>query len=157
MPEINYDQLEESLRRAHKKSLGRFIMFLAFVLILWIGTYFATKGQFSFFTKKIAVTDTLVVDQSAALQSKDSTIAQLLFLDSVLTDSIRRISAKISRPLIAPPPDKTVDQTSILQKQIANRRVEQRKRDSLLEIKIDMYNRDYPNQLNQMAIPPKKR
>ena len=153
MSELNYEQLEQSLRRAHKRSLGRFLIFLGFVLVLWIATYVVTKGQFSFFTKKIAVTDTLVIDQSSALKSKDSTIDDQQKLIVVLKDSLQRITRKISAPQIPATTPKRIDETIILQNQIANRRREQRMRDSLLEIKLRYYNKEYPNmnQMQQMA------
>src|SRR5437667_10839542 len=100
MPDLNYEQLEQSLRRAHRRSLGRFLIFLGFVLVLWIATYIVTKGQFSFFTKKIAVTDTLVIDQSEALRSKDSTIDDQQKLIAVLKDSLHKFLPKTPAPAV---------------------------------------------------------
>src|SRR2546423_15650640 len=96
MPELNYEKVEESLRRAHRRSLGRFLIFLGFVLVLWIATYVVTKGQFGFAVreKKIAIYDTIVVHQDSALAARDSVIADL-----------KKINALLQSP--PSPPDKT--------------------------------------------------
>jgi ABC-type anion transport system duplicated permease subunit len=157
MANINYDEIERTLAKARKRSWLRFLLFLGFILALWIATYVITKGQFTLFTKKIAVTDTLVIDQSAALAGRDSTITDLKKLAKVLKDSLSKMAAYVPEPVRRKweerPVDEQNDQVNKLQMQILKRDSSQVRRDNIIRIRREQA---YPNAMQQMVIPTKK-
>ncbi len=76
MSNLNLEQVEAQLKASRKRSKRRFLIFITLILAIWGGTYLYTKGEFTFFTKKIAVRDTIVVDQTAAINTRDQIIAE---------------------------------------------------------------------------------
>lgn len=156
MAEPNIHQIEETMRKVNKRSWMRFYIFLALILVLWVTTYYVTQRGFNFITQKVNVIDTLVVDQSALIKSKDSTIADLVGLNKILQERITKDSAKLAsigaiRP--APNPVQAADVGRIREK-LRLRELEQRRQDSLIElrkkqIKIDP---ELNNNLNNIDI-----
>lgn len=156
MAEPNIHQIEETMRKVNKRSWMRFYIFLALILVLWVTTYYVTQRGFNFITQKVNVIDTLVVDQSALIKSKDSTIADLVGLNKILLERVSKDSAKLAsmgavRP--APSPTQAADVGRIREK-LRLRELEQRRQDSLIElrkkqIKIDP---ELNNNLNNIDI-----
>lgn len=146
MAEPNIQLIEESLRKANKRSWMRFYIFLAFILALWVTTYIVTKGEFNFITKKVNVIDTLVIDQSALIKSKDSTINDLVGLTKILQERVSKDSAKLAamgaaRP--SPNPTQVADVVRIKEK-LRLRELEQRRQDSLIRLRKEQYQINVP-------------
>jgi len=154
MEDQKYAVLEAQLSRAHRKSWLRFFIFLAFVLALWITTYVVTQGKFSIFTKKIAVIDTLVINQDSALASRDSIIADQARLIKLLQSNINSTAGtpETGKP---PRPDISVKPKTI---EILNRRIWIN--DSLKRIRdIELKNKrnEYEVQQNSINIQQMKK
>lgn len=146
MAEPNVQHIEESLRKANKRSWMRFYIFLGFILALWVTTYIVTKGEFNFITKRVNVIDTLVIDQSALIKSKDSTITDLVGLNKLLQERVSKDSAKLAsmgaaRP--APNPTQVADVVRIKEK-LRLRELEQRRQDSLIKLRKEQYEINIP-------------
>lgn len=146
MAEPNIQQIEESFRKAQKRSWMRFYIFLALILVLWVTTYVVTKGEFNFITQKVNVIDTLVIDQSALIKSKDSTISDLIGLNKLLQERVSKDSAKLAsmgaaRP--APNPTQVADVVRIKEK-LRLRELEQRRQDSLIKLRKEQYQINIP-------------
>lgn len=156
MAEPNIQHIEESLKNANKRSWMRFYIFLGLILVLWVTTYIITKGEFNFITKKVNVIDTLVIDQSALIKSKDSTINDLVGLNKILQERVSKDSAKLAslgavRP--APNPTQAADVVRIKEK-LRLRELEQRRQDSLIKLRKQQYeiNISNSNNLNNIDI-----
>lgn len=149
IPDQKYADVEAELRKAHRRSWLRFFLFLGFVLVLWISTYVITKGQFSIFTRKIAVVDTLVINQDSAIAARDSVIADQRRLINVLQKSINHTDKNIPPPEASPATVLRADTIRILNQRILHRNIELRVRDSITNIKKQEY---YPpsNEVQQM-------
>jgi cysteine synthase len=92
------------------------------------------------------VTDTLVIDQSAALAARDSTITDLKKLAKVLKDSLTKMTVYVPEPVRRKweerPADEQNDQVRKLQMQILKRDSSQVKRDNVIRIRREQA---YPN------------
>jgi hypothetical protein len=152
MPNLNFEQVEASLKAAKRRSRRRLFLFIGLILLLWGSTYLYTKGEFHFFTKKIAVTDTIVIDQSAAITARDQIINDQSRLIGFLQDSLERTIALLPRYTTARPATVKNDSVARLLAQIRLREIERRRRDSiLLSRKQRLY--EYNNEIQQA--PPK--
>lgn len=151
--ESKYSELEAQLRKAHRRSWLRFFIFLGFVLALWIATYVVTKGQFTFFTKKIAVIDTLVINQDSALAARDSIIRdQARLIKLILKDTIH---SKVTPTATGVQVSKIPVNIKTVTIEILNKRIS--KNDSLLRIRdIDLKNKRSEYDQNAMPLNIKK-
>jgi hypothetical protein len=156
MAEPNIQHIEDSLRKANKRSWMRFYIFLALILVLWVSTYIITKGEFNFITKKVNVIDTLVIDQSALIKSKDSTINDLVGLNKILQERVSKDSAKLaSMGAVRPTPNPTqVADVVRIKEKLRLRELEQRRQDSLIKLRKEQYqiNISNSNNLNNIDI-----
>lgn len=147
-----YAELEAQLRRARRKSWLRFFIFLGFVLALWVTAYVVTKGQFSFFAKRIEYyRDTLVINQDSALAARDRIIADQDSLIKILQkDNLHSISnpATATRPVIT---------ENLLSLDIIKRRKLLRERDSLLKLTRQQTNYEPNNNNFQNQAPAFKK
>jgi len=146
MAEPNVQHIEESLRKANKRSWMRFYIFLGFILALWATTYIVTKGEFNFITKKINVIDTLVIDQSALIKSKDSTIDDLTGLNKMLLERVSKDSAKLaSLGAVRPTPSPAqVEDVARIKEKLRLRKLEQIRQDSLIKLRKEQYQISIP-------------
>ena len=151
MSKLNLEQVEASLKAAKRRSQRRFLIFIALILVIWGGTYLYTKGEFTFFTKKIAVLrDTIVVEQTAAIDARDQIIADQAKLITLLEDSLVNVFSKIGRPKTV----KTVKniEAQRLAEQIRLREIERKRRDSILLSRRDEYQKQYPLDIEQHSL-----
>lgn len=159
MSNLNLEQVEASLKAAKRRSQRRFLVFIALILAIWGGTYLYTKGEFTFFTKKIAVLrDTIVVEQTAAIDARDQIIADQASLITLLEDSIVKVSARIIRPTARPVRNYEAER---LAEQIRLREVERKRRDSILLSRKEQFNNQYlpeieQNTLKNIQVDPKR-
>ena len=149
MPNLNLEQVEAQLKASRKRSKRRFLIFITLILAIWGATYFYTKGELTFFTKKIAVRDTIVVDQTAAINTRDQIIAEQAKLITLLEDSIVKVSSKIARPTATPVKNYEAER---LAAQIRLREIERRKRDSILLSRREQYSKQYPLEIDQNVL-----
>lgn len=149
MSNLNLEQVEASLKAAKRRSQRRFLIFIVLILAIWGGTYLYTKGEFTFFTKKIAVRDTIVVDQTEAIYARDQIIEDQATLITLLEDSIVKVSSKIVRPTAKPVRNYEAER---LAEQIRLREIERKKRDSILLSRREQYIKQYPLELDQNTL-----
>jgi len=156
MPNLNFEQVEASLKAARRRSQRRFFIFIALILGIWGATYVYTKGEFYFFTKKITDIDTIVVVQTAAIGKLDSIIDAQDKLIVLLQDSLHTV-----RPRPTARPVETKDPAIRLAEQYQLRERERKRRDSILlrkklEIYKDLPPLDYEQRsLNNIQASPK--
>ncbi|MDP4218847.1 MAG: hypothetical protein Q8916_05525 [Bacteroidota bacterium] len=149
VPDQKYEEIIASLKRSHRRSWLRFFIFLGFVLVLWISTYVITKGQFSIFSRKIAVVDTLVINQDSAMAARDSIIADQRRLINVLQKSQAHPDNGVPPVAAGPSAALRSDTIRMLNQRILHRNLELKVRDSVTNVKRKEY---YPlNAVQQMA------
>jgi hypothetical protein len=151
MPNLNFEQVEASLKAARRKSKRRFFIFITAILAIWGATYLYTKGEFYFFTKKIAIRDTIVIDQTAAMNARDQIIADQSKLIILLQDSLQKTAALIPRTAVRSDPAKR-NEVLLLSEQIRVRELERKRRDSILISRRQEYLKQYPLELEQSTI-----
>lgn len=97
MPNIDLEQVEASLKAAKRKSQRRGLLFILAIVLVWGATYWYTKGEFRFFSKKIEVVDTLVIVQTAELDSLRQINRGKDTLISLLGDSLQKLNAALTK------------------------------------------------------------
>ena len=132
MPNIDLEQVEASLKASKRRAKRRFFLFLAAVVVIWGATYFYTKGEFTIFTKKIKVVDTLVVVQTAELDSLQLLNRGKDTLISILTDSVHKLNTKLERYTGKPTVAQVDSRASRLLTELRLREEERKRREKIL-------------------------
>lgn len=151
MAEPNIQQIEESFRKAQRRSWLRFTIFMVVIIGLWVATYIITEGKFSLVrTETIREVETkVIVPQDSQIISKDSSIAALRRINRSLEDEVKGFKEKLAAKgvTVERTPDRTAELAKLKDK-LRKQEEAQRYQDSIIRSRKQQYEQSIIQQKN---------